>query len=87
MQKSSPTVQQSFPDRLSNTGKLLNECLKEKIHLPAEAMHLLFSANRWEKQQQIRETIDTGTSIVCDRYYHSGIAYSMAKGLDMQWCV
>jgi len=25
--------------------------------------------------------------MVCDRYAYSGVAYSVAKGLDFDWCL
>jgi len=28
-----------------------------------------------------------GKNIVCDRYWYSGVAYSYAKGLDLEWCI
>ncbi|KAJ5068094.1 thymidylate kinase [Anaeramoeba ignava] len=28
----------------------------------------------------------SGINIVCDRYAFSGVAYSSAKGLDLEWC-
>ena len=30
--------------------------------------------------------IDSGINIICDRYAYSGIAFSCAKGLDLNWC-
>lgn len=75
-----------FPDRTSVTGKLLTEVLTGKTQLPAEAVHLLFSANRWEAQEHMRSLLRQGTTLVVDRYSYSGIAYSHAKGLDMDWC-
>jgi len=56
------------------------------IELPDETIHLLFSANRWESATSIVETLNSGTSIVCDRYAFSGVAYTAAKGLDLSWC-
>ena len=52
-----------------------------------EAVHLLFSANRWEKIKEIEETLKNGTNIICDRYWYSGVAYSVAKGMDFEWCL
>ena len=49
-------------------------------------MHLLFSANRWENMSKISKVLESGTSIVCDRYWYSGVAYSMAKGMNGEWC-
>merc|ERR1719178_614189 len=56
------------------------------VELPDETVHQLFSANRWESVASIVETLNAGTSIVCDRYAFSGVAYSAAKGLDFEWC-
>jgi dTMP kinase len=35
----------------------------------------------------INEQLTKGVSIVCDRYWYSGVAYSIAKGLDYDWCI
>ena len=34
----------------------------------------------------IQQTLETGTNIVCDRYWYSGVAYSAAKGMNFEWC-
>ena len=52
-----------------------------------EAVHLLFSMNRWETKTQIIDKLKQGTTIVCDRYAYSGVAYSSAKGLPFDWCL
>ena len=58
-------------------------------HSPSDqAIHLLFSANRWEHAAAIESILTSGTSIICDRYYYSGCVYSAAKGipgLDLAW--
>lgn len=28
----------------------------------------------------------SGTSLIIDRYSYSGVAFSAAKGLDVEWC-
>lgn len=51
-------------------------------------IHLLFSANRWEAAAQMRADIESGTTLVVDRYYYSGIVYSTAKNrsdLSLRW--
>jgi len=48
--------------------------------------HLLFSANRWETSAAIRAHLAKGTHVIVDRYSASGIAYSIANGLDPDWC-
>lgn len=75
-----------FPNRATPTGMLIDMYLRRMIELPDETIHLLFSANRWESAISIVETLNSGTSIVCDRYAFSGVAYTAAKGLDLSWC-
>lgn len=62
----------SFPERSNFTGRLLNKFLKGK-DLNKQATHLLFSANRWE----VMSSLKRDKVVVIDRYYYSGIAYSM----------
>ena len=33
------------------------------------------------------EKLETGESIVSDRYAYSGVCYSVAKGLNFDWCL
>lgn len=80
-------VKMNFPDRNTAIGKIINEYLaNSKTDLSDEAIHLLFSANRWEAKKNIERILDSGVSIVCDRYCYSGIAFSSAKGMDFEWC-
>ncbi|MFA5039981.1 MAG: dTMP kinase [Candidatus Omnitrophota bacterium] len=84
-------VAMRFPDRRTPTGRALDAYLAATAKTPEDAMdphtaHLLFSANRWEKRAEIERTLAAGTTIVVDRYIYSGIAYSVAKGLDLEWC-
>lgn len=30
--------------------------------------------------------LSTGTTLIVDRYSYSGVAFSAAKGLDIEWC-
>ena len=51
------------------------------------AIHLLFSANRWEAHKGIKKKLQEGQSIVLDRYAFSGVAFTAAKGLhSVEWC-
>ncbi|CAG4979583.1 unnamed protein product [Colias eurytheme] len=76
----------NFPNRNTEIGKVINSYLTSKNDLPDEAIHLLFSANRWERLRDIIKTLEAGTTIVVDRYCYSGVAFSAAKGLDLNWC-
>ncbi|KAL1956825.1 hypothetical protein VTO42DRAFT_6775 [Malbranchea cinnamomea] len=77
-----------FPDRSTPTGKLIDSYLRGNTHQDDHAIHLLFSANRWEAAGQIREDISKGITVIVDRYSYSGAVYSAAKNLDnlsLQW--
>ena len=37
--------------------------------------------------KKIREELQSGNNVVCDRYWYSGAAYSIAKGMDYEWCL
>ena len=81
------SVSMRFPERTTALGKMCSDYLQKSAKLVDEVIHLLFTANRWELSPKIRETIDSGVSIVCDRYYYSGAVYSAAKGMDIEWCL
>lgn len=77
----------NFPNRQIQTGKMIDQYLTSSdVKLCDQAIHLLFSTNRWEMVEYIHEKIKQGTNVICDRYAYSGIAYSHAKGLDFKWC-
>ncbi|CAJ1375836.1 unnamed protein product [Effrenium voratum] len=75
-----------FPNRKTAIGTAIDLYLRRQLELPDEAVHRLFSANRWEMAKSIVEDLKAGTTIICDRYAFSGVAYSAAKGLDFTWC-
>jgi dTMP kinase len=83
-----------FPDRTTQTGLLINNYLQSSSNLDDRAVHLLFSANRWEAADHLTEQLASGTNVVCDRYAYSGVAFSSAKvkadgvtpKLPLDWC-
>jgi len=75
-----------FPDRTTAIGKMIDSYLRSQSELDNRAIHLLFSANRWELAATIEQLLAEGTTVVCDRYAFSGVAFSAAKGLPLQWC-
>eukprot|EP00038_Savillea_parva_P003900 m.131696 g.131696 ORF g.131696 m.131696 type:complete len:213 (-) comp11318_c0_seq12:4756-5394(-) len=77
-----------FPERSTEIGKIINAYLTKKIELDDRAVHLLYSANRWERVGLMRERLADGVTIVLDRYAFSGVAFSSAKdGMDLAWCM
>lgn len=56
-------------------------------NLDDHAIHLLFSANRWEMKDELKSTLLSGTHVIVDRYAFSGVAFSAAKSeMDIEWC-
>jgi dTMP kinase len=67
--------------------KVIDDYLNHRIELNDQAIHLLFSANRWEVSDSIIKALKEGTTVIVDRYVYSGIFFSCAKGLDRDWCI
>lgn len=42
--------------------------------------------NRWEAKSDMEQLLAEGTTLIVDRYSYSGVAFSAAKGLDLDWC-
>lgn len=79
-------IYMNFPNRSSASGQLINAFLSNQADFDQEAIHLLFTVNRWECKRKMEELLLAGTSIIVDRYSFSGVAYSVAKGLSVTWC-
>uniref|UniRef100_H2YR03 Thymidylate kinase n=1 Tax=Ciona savignyi TaxID=51511 RepID=H2YR03_CIOSA len=76
-----------FPDRTTETGKMIDSYLKQNMKIDDRAIHLLFSANRWEKRLEMLKDLEQGITLIVDRYAFSGVAFSSAKkGLELEWC-
>ena len=76
-----------FPDRSTSIGSVIDQYLKGEVVLDDHAIHLLFSTNRWEMFPRMKSLLESGVSLIVDRYAYSGVAYSAAKpGLSLEWC-
>lgn len=79
----------NFPDRTTMVGGLINQYLQSKQDLDDRSIHLLFSSNRWECEPKLKQALTAGTTVVCDRYAYSGVAFSSAKDSlqdKLDWC-
>lgn len=81
-----PPVTKLMTDRTTGIGKMIDAYLQSKAEMDDHAIHLLFSANRWECVSSILASLEAGESVVVDRYAFSGLAFSAAKGLDFGYC-
>lgn len=76
-----------FPDRSTMIGSVINKYLEGSADLDDHAIHLLFSANRWELVPKMLKSLNSGINLIVDRYAYSGVAFSAAKkGMDLEWC-
>lgn len=75
-----------FPSPLSPTFSIIRNYLDGEIQLDPNAAHMLFTANRWDCQENIKKLIKQGYIVIVDRWSDSGIAYSYSQGLDVKWC-
>ncbi|KAJ3172255.1 hypothetical protein HDU88_007073 [Geranomyces variabilis] len=96
------SVLRRFPDRTTKTGTLISSYLSSSSSasaatasassipppLPDQAIHLLFSANRWEAAASLTALLRSGINVIVDRYAYSGAAYTAAKGVagGLEWC-
>lgn len=76
----------NFPDRSTECGGLINSYLTNKKDFSDETIHLLFTINRWEAMKTMETLLREGVTLIVDRYSYSGVAFSAAKGLDLDWC-
>ena len=75
----------SFPDYDTAIGAEISRALHGEREYAADTLQLLYVANRYEKRAAIEALLAGGTTIVCDRYVASSIAYGEAQGLDAAW--
>lgn len=78
-------VKMAFPDYSTQIGQIIKEKLKQNCD--QTEMHLLFVLNRRELQDKIKYYINNGTTVLLDRYKHSGRAYGFVNGLDENWLI
>jgi len=82
-------VAMNFPDRSTAIGQTINSYLQNTTEMDDHAIHLLFSANRWEAVPTLTGHLREGRPVVCDRYGYSGVAFTAAKekqGMRVAWC-
>ncbi|RWS16393.1 thymidylate kinase-like protein [Dinothrombium tinctorium] len=76
-----------FPKRETLIGTLINGYLSGRNAFNDRAIHLLFSADRWDVSDQMEKQLQSGVTLILDRYAFSGVAYSAAKStMSFEWC-
>ena len=75
----------SFPVYESRTGRNLRAFLKGELSYPPQAVHMMYSLNRWENIGLIRKHLVQSDFLIANRYTPSNLAYGVPKGLDQRW--
>ncbi len=75
----------SFPIYKSPAGRQIQRFLQGKQEYPATALHMLYSLNRWENQEQIVRLTQDSDFVIADRYSPSNLAYGVSRGLRLDW--
>ena len=83
--KGKTTASLSFPDYGTEIGREIRRFFNGERNYPAEAIHMLLAANRWEKKWVLGETIAKNDAVVVNRYSGSNLAYGTSNGLDLDW--
>ena len=74
-----------YPDYATDIGRLIRAFLSEGLALDARARCLLFAANRWEKDDEIRTLRAANTLVLVDRYTWSNVVYGLSQSLGEAW--
>jgi dTMP kinase len=75
----------SFPIYKSPSGREIHRFLEGRRKYPPEALHMLYSLNRWENKEVITHLIEDTDFVIADRYYPSNLAYGVSRGLGLDW--
>ncbi len=74
----------SYPNYLTDTGKKILQLLKDPNRDPL-VLQCLMTVNRYEEQFLVEEALSSGTLVILDRYWLSGLVYGVADGLPPGW--
>lgn len=74
-----------FPDYTTPIGQEIRAFLDGRRKYTTEVKHMLLSANRWEKKNEIERMIKKDTIIIMNRYYQSNIVYGVSHDLGLKW--
>lgn len=73
-----------YPDYETPIGSLIRASLRD-TPLDPRARVMLFAANRYEKDDDIRGLVEQNTVVLVDRYSWSNVVYGVAQGFDEKW--
>ena len=70
------------------TGSFLNSVLRNKDgqKISEDELQLWFILNRYQYQEKLKELLVDGYIVIAEDYIGTGIAWGVAKGLELEWC-
>jgi len=74
-----------FPDYTTPIGQEIRAFLDGRRNYTMEVKHMLLSANRWEKKNEIERMKKKNTIIIMNRYYQSNLVYGVSHDLGLEW--
>ena len=75
----------SFPDYSTPIGKEINRYLHGKRKYPAQVIHCLLAANRWERASDGSAAQKKNSVVIMNRYRESNLVYGLANDLKLDW--
>ena len=75
----------SFPDYSTPIGKEIDRYLHGKRKYPAQVIHCLLAANRWERASDLQDAKEKNSVIIMNRYRESNLVYGITNGLKLAW--
>lgn len=75
----------SFPFYGSGSGALIKGYLIGKRSFSFPALCILYSLNRWEQCDALKDLISKNDVVISCRYVPSGLAYGAAGGMSPRW--
>ena len=83
-EKSIPAERLEYPDYDSKIGRLIDEYLHNEEEFPLDIQFLLHSTDRIKHRDRINNLQQNGTTVICDRYYTTILAYQCAQGFPLE---
>lgn len=78
-------VQFSFPTRNNFFGAELRKWLAGEVEYDSRSVDLLFEADRYQELQTLRNALDAFDYVIVDRFWRTGVIYSLRRGGDIDW--
>ena len=75
----------SFPIYKTPSGRQIRSYLKGRQDYAPQALHMLYSLNRWENRELINKLVHSSDYLIADRYTPSNLAYGLSRGLSLGW--